>query len=530
MSNPATLAPERRSLPADKGSERPVGVRVRTIRIDPPHGAPHAEPHIAPLRGWRRLAADWCRIGSATLIAHGLGVIGSLALRMLVSPAQMGIWHTARLLISYGNYANLGTSKGALREFNIATGRHARHNPAIGCSESAENLQGADRRKHAPPSGPAGRRAGNRNLDLAFTVNTATSLLYAAGLIAGACLIDVGSTHVWHWRVALLAAALLAVGMRYLTFHVSILRAAQEFSVTARLTVIEAVVTLLAGVAAVSVWGWPGLYAAAVVTLIASLGYVLPRAAVRLSWYWSRRRLMRLAAAGLPILAAGLLWSVLKSMDRFVILACLENCEHQLGCYSVALLACGALCGLGSALATAAAPRYGELFGATDDRRAAARLAARTSQWLALVMCGLVTVAMLIGPPLLSALLPSYRAGLPALVWLVPGAMLLTLAMPCSHYLIAVRRQNWTLPPVVVAIGVAWFGSTQMLDWQLGLAGVGAAMLIAQAAYYALLLAVSLWPELSWRDRLRYATTHVAAAVPVALTLVWLQIRAGGAA
>jgi len=499
MSSPSTLAPEKRLPPTGQPvTAEPEGVRIRTIRVD--------GPHVAPLRGWRRLVSDWCRMGSATLIAQGLGVICSLALRMLVPPAQMGVWHTARLLISYGNYANLGTSKGALREFNIATGRR----PRDGTSK---------------PTAPR-----NRNLDLAFTVNTVTSVVYAAALVVAACLIDFGPTHAWHWRMALAAAALLAVGMRYLTFHVSILRAAQRFATTARLTIIEACVTLVVAVAAVAVWGWPGLYVAAVATMVVSLCYVLPRAAVRLRWYWSRSRLIGLATAGLPILLAGVLWSVLKSMDRFVILACVENREHQLGCYSVALLACGALGGLGSALATVAAPRYGELFGATADRRAVARLAMRTSEYLAAMMGAVVAVAMLIGPPLLGLLLPAYRPGLPALVWLVPGAMLLTLAMPCSHYLIGVRQQNRALPPVIAAIGLAGLGCTQALDWQLGLAGVGGAMLIAYATYYVLLVGISLWPALSWQDRLRYAATHTAAALPVALTLVWLQASRGGAA
>ena len=106
----------------------------------------------APIRGWRRLFGDWLVVGSATAVCHFLGALTSLLLRMLLSPAQMGIFSALKLFISYGNYANLGISKGAAREFNVALGhgntREARH-----------------------------------GLNLAFTVNTITSLLYAALLV-----------------------------------------------------------------------------------------------------------------------------------------------------------------------------------------------------------------------------------------------------------------------------------------------------------------------------------------------------------
>ena len=51
-----------------------------------------------------------------------LGAVTSLLLRMLLSPAQMGIWQAVKLLLSYGNYANLGISKGAAREYTVALG------------------------------------------------------------------------------------------------------------------------------------------------------------------------------------------------------------------------------------------------------------------------------------------------------------------------------------------------------------------------------------------------------------------------
>ena len=83
-------------------------------------------------------------------------------------------------------------------------------------------------------------------LILAFTVNTISSLIYATVLIsAGMCLGFLGSGQ-WSagWAVGMCAVGILAVLSRYLTFHVTMLRSVQAFNLTARLSVLEGVLTL----------------------------------------------------------------------------------------------------------------------------------------------------------------------------------------------------------------------------------------------------------------------------------------------
>ena len=64
-------------------------------------------------------------MGGATLICQVVAAATSLLLRVFLDPALMGIWQALSLLLSYGNYANLGISKGALREFTVARGKDA---------------------------------------------------------------------------------------------------------------------------------------------------------------------------------------------------------------------------------------------------------------------------------------------------------------------------------------------------------------------------------------------------------------------
>ena len=124
--------------------------------------------------GWRRVAVDWLIVGGSTAVCHAISAVTGLLLRWLLDPAQMGIWQGLKLLLSYGNYAGLGASKGAAREWTVARG--------------------------------SGRLAqAERSLNVAHAVNTFTSALFALILVA---------TGLWiWWRSATGYAPLWGLGL-----------------------------------------------------------------------------------------------------------------------------------------------------------------------------------------------------------------------------------------------------------------------------------------------------------------------------
>jgi len=429
----------------------------------------------APLTGWRRMFADWLTVGSATAVCHLLGAAASLLLRVFISPAYMGIFSALKLMLSYGNYANLGISKGAAREFNVATGagdtREARH-----------------------------------GLNLAFTVNTLTSLLYALVLVGAGAWVALagGGAMAGSWSLGLIAVAALAVLGRYVSFHVTILRAKQAFAVTSRLSIIEGLMTLTVCCTAAWRFGLPGLLAGTLIVTLGSLIFLQRHAAAKLRWAWHTAEIRRLIGIGGPILMAGAVSTLFRSLDKLMILGFFSDREHQLGCYSLSLLVSGQLFGLGNMLAMVIGPRLGEKFGNSANHRAVARLAARCGELQAAAIALPAAVALLIGAPLLERLLPDYRSGLVSLVWLVPGAVALTLALPGSQMLVAVGRQRRALGAVLVATVAAACGNYAALRGGYGLIGVAAATAAGYALYFVLVVAVSFWIDLDVTERLRY--------------------------
>lgn len=436
------------------------------------------EPAIpAPVSGWRRLLGDWAVVGSAEMICQALGSATSLLLRMLLSPAQMGIWQAVKLFLSYANYANLGISKGAARELTIAMGRG-----------DLAQVQ--------------------KSLNLAFTVNTLTSLVYAAVLVGAGLWVGLTGHGAWAaaWAAGLAVGGVLAVLGRYVTFQITVLRAKQAFRLTSQVSVLEGLLTLGVACLATWLWGLAGLYLGTLTVMLCSLGYLTWRGDIRLRWAWDRQEIRRLIAIGSPILLSSVVASVFASLDRLMILAYLSDREFQLGCYSLTLMVATQLYGIGNMLSIVMGPRYGEKFGQSGDRRQVALLAARATELQAAVMALPAALALVLAAPVLGRLLPDYRTGLAPLVWALPGVILQSLALPPSQFLVAVDRQTRALFVILAATGLAAAGNHVALTGGYGLTGVAAATAIAYGAYFVLSVAVSIWPDLPAAERFRYVT------------------------
>ena len=452
-----------------------------------------AKTIAAPVSGWRRLLGDWAVVGSAEIVCQSLGMVTSLLLRMLLDPAQMGVWQGVRLFLSYGNYANLGASKGAAREFSVALGS--------GDTAKAE-----------------------RGLNLAFTANTLSSLAYAALFVGAGLWIALDGRGAWcgAWAAGLAVGGLLAVLGRYVSFQVTILRAKQAFGITSRLTMLEAAVTLAVGGLATWQWGLPGLYAGTLAVTLGSAAYLAARGGLRFCWAWDRGELQRLIAIGGPMLAAGAVFTLFRSLDKLMILGYLSDREFQLGCYSLALMVSTQLYGIGNMLSIVMGPRYGEKFGRCRDRRQVALLAARASELQAAAMALAAGLSLILAGPVLGRILPDYETGLRPLVWLLPGVVLLSLALPASQYLVAVDRQGRALLAVVLATGMTAAGNHLALTADGGLTGLAAATAAGYTAYFVLIVGISIWRELPWAERLRYValiTLVIAPTVGLAASL-----------
>lgn len=444
-----------------------------------PSPAPQ-KARCAPADGWRRIFGDAMLVSAATFIAHVFGAITSLALRVLLAPEMMGIWQGLKLFLGYGNYAGLGVSKAAAREVSLARGH-------------------------------GDRARADWAVRLAFSVNTVTSSIYALGLAGAAIWIGVAGTDPlsYAWALGLGAMAALTLLQRYITFLITVHRARGDFRSTSIVNVIEAAVTLPAMVLGAWFWGLPGLYGAVALVMLSTLWYLRRQEAVGLQWAWDGREIRRMIGIGGPILLAGIASSLFRSLDKLMILGYLSDKEYQLGCYSLGLMVCTQLYGVANMLSGVMSPRYGETFGRTGSHREVANLAAAASELLAIAVALPAGLAIAAAPWLLVWLLPDYREGIAPLICLVPGIAAAGMAIPAGQYLVAVNRGRSALGALLVSIAISALGNHLVLTHGGGLSAVAITTSVADGLYLVLMLAVSFWPHLGWRQRGRYLLTAV---------------------
>ncbi len=184
---------------------------------------------------------------------------------------------------------------------------------------------------------------------------------------------------------------------------------------------------------------------------------------------------------------AGVASSLFRSLDKLMILGYFADREHQLGCYSLALMVGTQLYGLGNMISTVMGPRYCELLGRTGNARDVARLAARASQLQAALLSLPAGLAIVVAPPVLQLLLPDYREGLAPLVWLIPGIVAVAMALPCSQCLVAAGRGRCVLVVLLVCSALTAVANHLVLTSGGGLTAVAQVMTAANIGYLILL-------------------------------------------
>ena len=418
-----------------------------------------------------RLVRNVVLVGSGSVVCQVLGTVTALAMRVLMDPALVGVWSGLKVFLSYGNLTGLGASKAAAREIALETAR-------------------------------GNHTAAERSAQVALTVNSITSVLTMLGLFAAAAWMRATATGPFanYWVVGLAAIGVFVPLSRYSTFLITVLRAKQQFGTTTRLALFEAALTLAVTVVGVWLWGLYGLFASTLVVMVGGILFLHFVCRTRVRFQWDGAEAKRLVAIGAPILAGGLTLTLLRSVDKLMILAYLPEGEYALGCYSLGLMATAGLMSLANVLGIVSFPRYQVRYGRTGDARDVARLAMRMTEASALALSVVFLMAALIVPPMLAWLLPAYRDGLPALLLLLPGVLLLCLARPGCHYLITVGKQTQIVWVVVAAVLVAVAANHVALSAGMGITGVAVASTASYAFYAALLGAVAYGPFFSRRS------------------------------
>ncbi|MBX6311365.1 MAG: oligosaccharide flippase family protein [Isosphaeraceae bacterium] len=452
--------------------EEGPGVRVvPSAQFAPP------SPQPSPLgeegddiRDSRRAAHDSLIVTLGGQLERVLGTLTTLALRWGLDPAQLGVYNGLRLYLDQTNRSSLGIGLGAVQEIPVlrAAGREA----------EAQHIA-----------------------NVAHTTNTLTCLAYAAALVAWAWWripLVAGDPLAAEWTWGLVAIAALTLLKRRESFLIAVLRAHQEFALTTRLDILEALIS--AAAVSLGLWlaGFWGLLAAVGVILGFKIAYLQLQSPLRLRWAWDWPIAVRLMRTGLPILANTAALGAVLNLDRTLILWLVPDGARAAGLYSIAVLGTSWSLDAAGRIVTVLYTYFQTTLGRTSDPAAVARQAARATEAQAPLLAIGAAVAYVFAPAFLGMLMPRYVAGLPALRPLLPGMVLLGLAWPARQALIAIGRPYRlfaaTLAGLILIASAGAVGAVQA-----GIVGVAWGISLGYTVVFLLTSASAFAPSLGWR-------------------------------
>ena len=184
---------------------------------------------------------------------------------------------------------------------------------------------------------------------------------------------------------------------------------------------------------------------------------------------------------GFPIMAAGVVYSLMATVDRWIILAFLGI--ESLGQYAIAILTMGALTMLPQVVAQQFYPRMALKFGKSGSPRRLIRMIVNQSGLAFVVTLPIVLITYTLLPVLVPVFLPLYVRGIdPARILLI-GLALIPLTGGVANFLNTVGKQLYYLVNQVAALIVNILMGVHFVHLGWGLEGIALASSIAWIFY-----------------------------------------------
>lgn len=345
-----------------------------------------------------------------TLLAQVALLVGGLIVARVLGPTDYGLWNALQLLAVYGTYATLGLLSALNRDVPIYRGR-----------------------------GDEAKVARMRDASLGATVGVAVLL---SGGIVGYAL----------WQRARLDPNLLLgivfmagiVGLQQLSGFFDVLfRSANDFATVGRLRLYRTLAEMALAVVLVSALSFAGRLVAAAATWIFLIVYAIRRNPFPICPRWDPAEVGRLIRLGFPLMAVDILYGVLTSVDRLMIVRYLDR--TALGYYSVGLMAMSFLFVVPRVVWEILYPRFGERFGEAGEPAGLERLVVAPLFGVAAVMSILLGAVVILLPVGLAVALPGYLSGLDAARVLLCGSFFLALVAGPGNFIHTITARQTSL-------------------------------------------------------------------------------------
>ena len=397
-------------------------------------------------------SGDFAAFATGTLVYQGARLLLSLVAAAVLGPEVFGVWTLFVLVVLYSNFASLGITNGAGREIPYLLGASQ--------PDAARRVEGV-----------------TLLATCAFGLAAALLALVVGPIILGPETADLSLV------LALSVAVLL---QQFYLLQQVLLRSRFRFRSAAAQMAVLGGATILIGLPLLT-FGLIGLAVSQVVVYVVALAMAarllggIPRP------MWDPDIARRLVYVGLPIMLAGLLFGLLTTIDRWLILIYLDRV--QVGYYGIVGITVSGLLLLPGIVSQQYYPRLAFAYGAGRGGEALLALASRQSLISGGLVCIAALAAAIVATLGIRRFLPEYQeAVVPLLITLI-GLGIYGLGAAFGDLLntIGAQRRYLAIQALVLAIDVAL--SVALLMSGLELVGVAIALTVSMTIYAVLLFA-----------------------------------------
>lgn len=393
------------------------------------------------------LFQEFVRFASSSSILQVSKLASGLVVAAIVGPTEWGAWYLLNLVIAYGVLTQMGALNGMNREVPVALG--------------ANN---------------SGRAADLRRSTLGIIVMTTGAALLALVVLSSAL-------GIIEMSKAFLLTLLLLLANQVYAYATMTLRSTARFVELSRLQWVEAVSYPIFAIGLSSVLGLEGFIVGQALSLV-----LCSAAARRFKTILWRPRLdydssRRLIAIGFPIMLVGLMYTMLTTVDRWIVAAFLG--QDALGHYSIAIMALSGVGFLSSVISQQFYPRMAFEWSANRNVEALRAMVDKQRTFTFAAVVPVALCVLLAAPPVIRALLPEFAPGIPAIMVTSIAPLLATVGQGYGALLHVLDRQYWYMGALLAAMLVNAGVSILLVD-ALGLVGVAIGTLAAFALLAAL--------------------------------------------
>lgn len=387
--------------------------------------------------------------GSSTILIQVSRVIVEIIIAKIVGPKIWGVWYLLNLFIAYRGVLTLGIDNGMNREVPVRIG--------AGLEEDARDLQNST-----------------------FTALFYASLLVSAGLLLLFFYADNAIS------VYIPALILLFCSAQFYHFLSIVLKSNSRFNLVSKKQYFASILLPIISIYLTRLIGLNGFIIGYALALLVSSLYVYKLSGIRLRVVNHWKTNFYLIKIGFPIMAVGITYTFLNTLDRWLIEVYYGT--EALGLYSLSIMIFAAMTLFPKIISQQIYPRMAQLWGKSRSLKKLKYLCYKQSVYTAYLVIPVFIIAFLFIKPLVSWILPEYIGGIRSAQIIVFGSIPMIFSAGWGSVLNILDRQVYYLIIIVFGLILNLGFNLFFIKLGFGIEGIALGTLLAFSIYNLLIM------------------------------------------